>query len=73
MFRKRHRIGEILPEGDLSLDDTIIIETGICKCGKQILKQPMCTIEHLPRYYDSFKYVCLFCKWESTEFRKRTL
>lgn len=73
IFKNRQKIGEIRPIGVLSLDDTIIIDTGICKCGKIIVKLPTSHVESLPFYYDEFRYTCLFCNWESNYFRKRTL
>ena len=74
IFAKRHKVGETLPMGDLSLEDSIKIMTKECDCGKSyIMKFPLSHIEHLPRFYDEFKYVCMNCKWESVKFRTRTL
>ena len=73
MFKKRHKIGEIFPIEDISLDDSIKVSLMKCGCGKDIIKMPLSHIECLPRFYDEFKYVCLSCKWEIPRFRKRTV
>lgn len=73
LFREKHKIGETLPVGELSLDDSIKIITKQCNCARSFIVQlPTAHIEHLPRFYDEFKYVCLNCKWESIKFRTRT-
>lgn len=68
------KVGETLPIGDLSFDDSIKILTMKCNCNNSfILRVPDCHIEALPRYYDEFHYECMGCKWKSPIFRTRTL
>ena len=73
MFKKRQKIGETRPMNDISLDDSINVLSMVCNCGKDIIKMPLSHIECLPRFYDEFRYVCLYCKWESPKFITRTL